>query len=130
MWPMASMSPQRMGMSISWTSFFCSGMSSFIAVLSSGIAIKMMVNRAGSTRSDAPSDRKAVIGADDGAVDEVTLVGGQHHQHGVQVFGAAHALARQHADQLAASVGLPVVAVQLGVDVAGADRPVRRSRRQ
>jgi hypothetical protein len=38
-----------------------------------------------------------------GAVDEMALVAGQHHQHRIQVLRLAHALARQHGDELLAA---------------------------
>src|SRR4051812_30727489 len=64
---MASMSPQRIGMIISWTCFFRSGNSKRISETSSAAA---------SCRSEA----EAVVGLQHGAVDEVALVGAQHQQ--------------------------------------------------
>ena len=45
----------------------------------------------------------------------------QHHQHRIQIRGLANAFAWQHLDQLLPLLGFPVVVIDLGVDVAGAD---------
>ena len=52
----------------------------------------------------------------------MALRAGQHDQQSVQVFGLAYALARQHLHQFFALLGLPVVVVDFGIDVTGADR--------
>src|SRR5690606_20356145 len=67
-------------------------------------------------------DAEPVVGCDHRAVDEVRLVRGEQHQHAVEVLGLADAATRQHLDQFLAGLGLPVVRVDLGLDVAGADR--------
>ena len=67
------------------------------------------------------SGAEAVIGRDDGTVHEVALIARQHDQKRVQIGGLAHPLARQHADQFLTLFGLPVVVVDLGVDVTRAD---------
>mmetsp|Transcript_5199 Transcript_5199/g.19368 ORF Transcript_5199/g.19368 Transcript_5199/m.19368 type:complete len:476 (-) Transcript_5199:1242-2669(-) len=73
-------------------------------------------------RTRGTSDTETIVGLDDGPVDEVALVGTQHQQRGVEVLGLAHPLARQQLHQLLALLGAPVVMVDLGVDIARADR--------
>src|SRR3954469_18212541 len=94
------MSPQRTGNAIWKTSFFSWGSSNRIA----------------------PSDAEAVVGGDHRAVDEMTFGAREQHDERIEVLGRAHAFARQHVDQLLATLGFPLVVVDLGVDVAGADR--------
>ena len=51
----------------------------------------------------------------------MALVRAQHHQQCVQVLRLADAFARQHLHQLLTLLGLPVVVVDLGVDITRAD---------
>src|SRR5690606_17393427 len=111
---MASMSPQRIGISISKTS---------TAACSAWLAASAVVRVASFTfRSLPASEREAVVGSDDRAVDETRLIGGQQQHHAIEVFRLADAPARQHLNEFLSGFGFPVMGVDLGFDVARADR--------
>ncbi len=52
----------------------------------------------------------------------MAFAAGQHDQQRVQIFRLADALARQHLHQFFTLLGFPVVVIDFGVNVAGADR--------